>query len=308
MIKTLQIASIIVAVLAGVFLVFPAVFAIRSDEKVDMFLNLPSAIENFKTQKGKKSTTSSNQVPPLVKQAKAFALYLNPPEPKKPPQTSSRDKDKKPTINIPRPQNQVSSKFELIGTAYYQSRPESSMALINEPGKGLTWIRQGEEVNHLIFEQIRDGLVVIRDGKQTRELRTPQRAEDKRFLQFVNLEKAASEAASRATSYSKAAGRPASKPALYISSEEEKEISEKFEALISQFSGSDEEDARKEELIEEFFSSITSERIDGKEADKLRELGKNLDKARGSSVRDSNSTKIISPRRKRPPSRRPPRR
>jgi hypothetical protein len=168
MIKTLRITSIIAVVLAVVFFVLPAVFGVRSNKPTEQFLNSASVMEKFNKAKGKKSTKSESQVSPLVKQAEAFALYLNPPEPKKAPATSTREMAM--SRIPPRPTGPVSPKFKLIGTSYYALHPELSLALIDEVGKGLRWVKQSGKVGHLIIEQVKDGLVVVRDSKRTFEL------------------------------------------------------------------------------------------------------------------------------------------
>jgi len=162
MIKTLRITSIIAVVLAAVFFVFPVVFGVRSDEQTEQFLNSAGVIEKFNKTKGQKSPKSESQVSPLVKQAEAFALYLNPPKPKTVPVTRKTDKP----MVTPRPTGPVSAKFKLIGTSYYASHPDLSLALIDEPGKGLRWVRQSSKVGHLIIEKVKDGSVAVRDGKR----------------------------------------------------------------------------------------------------------------------------------------------
>ncbi len=166
MTKTLRITSVLVVVLAVVFLVLPAVFGVRGDEGAEQFLSAPSATEEFNKAKGEKSAESESQVSPLVKAAGAFGLYLNPPKPKAPPRRRPSERDG----SAARPPAPVAAKFSLIGTSYYALRPELSLALIEEPGKGFHWVRQSSEVGHLIIEQIRDGLVVVRDGRRTFEL------------------------------------------------------------------------------------------------------------------------------------------
>jgi hypothetical protein len=52
-----------------------------------------------------------------------------------------------------------------------------SLALIDEPGKGLHWVRQSSKVGHLLIEQIKDGLIVVKDGKGTFELEAEQKPE-----------------------------------------------------------------------------------------------------------------------------------
>ena len=173
MIKTLRITSVVAAVLAVVFFFFPAVFGSRTDEQVEQFLSSPGVIEKFNKAKGDSDKRSESQISPLVKEAQAFALYLNPPPKKKEP----RPIPKKPTPPKPRPPAPVSPKFKLIGVSYYASHPELSLALIDEPGRGTRWVRQSSKVSHLIIEQVKDGLVVVRDGKRTFELKPGGREE-----------------------------------------------------------------------------------------------------------------------------------
>ena len=174
MIRTLQITSIIAVVLGVGFFVLLVVFGAHSDEQVEQFLNAAGVIEKFDNARGERLSDSRQETSPLVKQAEMFALYLNPP-PK--PQTESPV----PRTSTPRPRGRVSPKFKLIGTSYYTLHPESSLALVDEPGKGLRWVRQSAEVGHLIIEQIKDGLVVVRDGDSTYEI-IAERTERKSLL------------------------------------------------------------------------------------------------------------------------------
>jgi len=163
MIKTLRITSIIAVVLAVVFFVFPAIFGVRGDKQIEQFLNSAGAIEEFKQARGDKIADKRQEISPLVKQAEAFALYLNPPP--------SMPKAESPMSNgTPRPKAAVTPKFKLVGTSLNVLRPELSLALIDEPGKGYHWIRQAGKVGHLVMEQVKDGLVVVRDGQSTFEL------------------------------------------------------------------------------------------------------------------------------------------
>jgi hypothetical protein len=164
MIKTLRITSIIAVVLAVVFFVFPAVFGVRGDKQIEQFLNSAGAIEEFREAKGDKVEDRQHEISPLVKQAEVFALYLNPPPKPKPEPSVPQVKSE------PRPVGPVAAKFKLIGTSRHVLQPELSLALIDEPGKGLYWVRQSGKVGYLIIEQVKDGLVVVRDGTNTFEL------------------------------------------------------------------------------------------------------------------------------------------
>jgi len=173
MIKTLRITSIAVVILAGIMLAFPVVFGLRGEEQVEQFLSLPGAIEQFSQGRSDNQQESSErQISPLIKQAEAFALYLNPP-PK--PIPDAGVSPSRPSIDTtPRPER-VSAKFTLVGTSVHPSHPEQSLAFIDEPGKDMRWVRQNSEVGHLIIEQIKDGLIVVRDGQRTFDIPVQQR-------------------------------------------------------------------------------------------------------------------------------------
>jgi len=178
MIKTLRITTIIAAILAVGFFAFPAVFGFRGDEGIEQFLNSPGAIEEFNKAKGAKPSRTGSQTSPLVKQAVGFGLYLNPPR----RQAVSRPKTPPPVVrkqtSIPDPPR-PSVKFKLIGTCHYASRPELSLAYIDEPGKGLYWVRQGSKVAHLLIEQVKDGSIVVKDQEKSVTLvavRKPKRS------------------------------------------------------------------------------------------------------------------------------------
>lgn len=164
MIKTLRITTIIAAILAVGFFAFPAVFGFRGDEQIEQFLKSPGAIEKFNKAKGAKLLKTGDQISPLVKQAAAFGLYLNPPPKPKP-------KPKTPTVgrpSLPPPDPvKTTAKFTLIGTSYYSAHPELSLAYIDEPGKGFHWVRQGSKVAHLVIEQVKDGSIVVKDRERT---------------------------------------------------------------------------------------------------------------------------------------------
>ncbi|UCG49911.1 MAG: hypothetical protein JSU94_09030, partial [Phycisphaerales bacterium] len=172
MIKTLRITTVIVVVLAGVLFVIPVVFGAREDERIEKLLNGPSIIEQFNNTVGSDTKPSQKRISPLVEQARAFALFLNPPVTQSRPPTRpvfQRQQD------IPRPDAPVSAKFTLVATSVNESNPEQSFALINEPAKGLHWVRQSTTVGHLELDLIKDGVVVVKDKQSTFEIRTEER-------------------------------------------------------------------------------------------------------------------------------------
>jgi len=166
MVKTLRITSVAVVVLAVVFFVLPAVFGFRGDAEIEEFLKLPGAIEQFGEARGQARGEGESQVSPLIKQAESFASYLSPPARQKPAKSVPSEKPSR----VPRPSRAVSPKFRLIGTSYYALRPDMSLALVDEPGKGFRWVSQSSEVGHLVIEKIEDGVILVRDGQRTFEM------------------------------------------------------------------------------------------------------------------------------------------
>jgi len=169
MIKTLRIMSVLAVALAAVLVVFSVViFGARGDKDIEELLGEPDVIEKFNSSSGNKATRGANQVSPLVQQAGAFALYLNPPKPKAPRPVKGRPSTVKRAPS-------ATPKFKVMGTSYYKDRPESSIALIDEPGKGLHWVRQSSMVGHLLIQEIKDGIVVIKDNNGTFELKAEEK-------------------------------------------------------------------------------------------------------------------------------------
>ncbi len=286
MIKTLRITSIIVAVLAAVFVVFPAVFGVRGDEQIEGFLGSAGSIEEFKEARGDEDKDIGDQSSPLVREAEHFALYLNPPAKRERAAPAHG-----PTMPL-RPAGAVSTKFELSGTSVYPSHPELSLALIDEPGKGLYWVRQGGKVGHLIIEQIEDGLVVVRDGQNTFKL-VAERPEKRSLLKGASLEPIRAKPALSALDRPDVSvihrmpdgrRRPPRSPAdSGISAEEEAErekVLAELEAMLMAIESGgadsqrgDEEDAAE---IEGFMSDIKAMRVSAEEAEKLDDLGREL--------------------------------
>ncbi|MFH1370134.1 MAG: hypothetical protein ABII09_02445 [Planctomycetota bacterium] len=167
MIKTLRITSIVAAMAAVVLLILPAVFGVRSDPKIEEFLKSPGAVNNFLAAKGQRPARDESKTSPLVKQAALFHIYLDPPPP--PPSPRATPSAARPAAQ-PAPPVPVTPKFKLVGTSFYAARPELSLALIDEPGKGFNWIRQGSTVGHLTIDKIKDGSITIRDGQGASEM------------------------------------------------------------------------------------------------------------------------------------------
>jgi len=145
----------------------PAVYGVRSDPKIEEFIKSPGAVDKFTASKGQ-GPAPKNTESPLVKVAVGYSTILNPPPPpppKAPPVGAPQGPAAPPTPPAP-----VAVKFDLVATSYYASQPEKSFVLINEPGKGLHWVKQGSAVGHLTIETVKDGAIVVRDGQRTSEM------------------------------------------------------------------------------------------------------------------------------------------
>lgn len=160
MIKTLRITSFLAAVVALGFFIFIAARGMATNENVENLLKLPGVAEQFKTDQ---KPANGEQETPLIRQAKAFALRINPPPPPQPVAKPS-------ATAAPRPQATITAKFNLIGTSYHFGNEADSLALIDEVGKGLHWVKQGGKIGYLIIEKIGDGKVLINDNGKTYEL------------------------------------------------------------------------------------------------------------------------------------------
>jgi len=168
MIKTLQISSILAVILAAVLFVSSVVFGTaHEDDQIEEYLKSPSVKEQFETMGSAAKKRSTSQSSPLVEKAEQFARILNPPKPKVPIKVATKV-DKEPAI--PTPQGPVKPKFRLFGTVVCESDPKKSLALLDEPGKGLLLVRQGAVIMHLTIEQIKDGRIVVRDTTGTSEM------------------------------------------------------------------------------------------------------------------------------------------
>jgi hypothetical protein len=128
----------------------------NADPEIKRFLESPGVLEQYKAGSDAEAG-KADQISPLMKQAEAFALRIQPPQPIKPIS---------PARAAPRP-TKVAVKFSLLGTAVYLFNPVRSLALIDEPGKGPHWVRQSDNVGHLTIDQINDGHILVRDGERT---------------------------------------------------------------------------------------------------------------------------------------------
>jgi len=172
MINTLRITGLLVVVFAVLVVgsVLGFVPFLKGDaageEQASKVLSSPGAVERFKTQHGGKVSATKDRTPPLVQQAKLLAGILNPPVKIPKPSTSSRTS----IPDRPRPDVPTTAKFDLVGTSHLASAPEESFAYIRLPGNEYRWVKQGSEVGHLVIKEVRNGSITYLDGQRLTEL------------------------------------------------------------------------------------------------------------------------------------------
>jgi len=169
-IKTIKIASISIACGAVLILALPALSG-NDSIKEKKAQKTESIIDKFKRVRGPKAGDDKDQIPPLIKEARDFALYLNPPKPTPPPQPQ-RTSTSRPAVipNVPSGPAMSSARFNLVATCVNKADPESSLALIQETGQDRRWVRQAATIGHLTIKEIHDGRIIIQDGSRTYQL------------------------------------------------------------------------------------------------------------------------------------------
>ena len=128
----------------------------------------PSIVELFKSLDKFPKENEQERVSPLVSQASEYALIINPP---KPPEVKKEEPlqpriTQPPVAYAPKP----SAKFKLLSTSYNRDRPEDSVALISEPGKGEHWAKVGDIIGNFVLEEIKSGVIIYRYGSQANEM------------------------------------------------------------------------------------------------------------------------------------------
>jgi type II secretory pathway component PulC len=292
MIKTLRITSILAAVLAvilGGFFVFRIVHGISGNEKIKEFLDSPSVVEKFRTAEGNRTKNMAGQRSPLVQQAQAFALYLNPPAPKRTPPTGPGTKSISSQVN-------VTPKFPVIGISYCENRPEMSMALIDEPGKGIHWVKQSAKVGHFVIEQVNNDSVIVKSGSETFNLALERKKQEspKPVTSSSNILKKPPVSANRSgiraqTSYRQRnlVKRVPQKPQTSTQNAEKKEeLEQLYEQLRELKEKSEQDDSglteeERAEQIEKIISSFKASYVSPEEAKKLDDLAQQLQDSEG---------------------------
>ena len=295
MVKTLRITTVVAVIIAIAIFALPAIYGIQKDENIEKFLNAPGVIEKFNATSGNRTQINTNQVHPLVQQAQEFALILDPP---KPVINTARKQFNRPPVAVAPAKN--SPMFKLIITSYYANKPELSIALIDEPGKGTHWVGQSSKVNHLLIDQIKDGVIVVKNGDESFELKTPEKKmpqvslsssspsptkPNKPILPRTGPITRAELESMRARS-NPVKNKPEIAPKTEVDPEKEARVQELIERIRSLGDSGDNSDnpspsteeraAQIQKLISEFRNSNMN--INDEEAQKLTDLGEMLEK------------------------------
>ena len=282
MVNTLRIISFIAAVLAVAFFVFPVVYGVHSDERVKEFLKTPEIREKFENAADSRMNKNKDVISPLVKEAQAFASYLN-------PKSDGRRAQGVPSRSTVKPALRVTPKFKLRCTSYCEDDPNLSLALIDEPGKGRYWVKPSSKVGHLLIEQIQDGRIVIQGSNETFEIAI----EESTVKSGSTISKRTNSPTRFQSGSTPSERRPSSisRPSTSGSKTEKQEPDEaerdaRARALIEKLrtlqkstvsdktTGPD--DKERAERIEKLISQYQSTRISPEEAKKLGNLGKTL--------------------------------
>jgi hypothetical protein len=162
MIKTIQIAAILLAVLAAAALVLAAMLGIKPDPAKEKLLARLSVVAEFK--KSAAAPQGQTKTSPLVAQADKLKTRIDPPPPPKPVDSGPDGGTKGSGKTLPPPP--PPAKFEVIATCVNPADPSKSFALLSQPGKGLFWVRPKDEVNRVVIKEVLSGKVVAADGRE----------------------------------------------------------------------------------------------------------------------------------------------
>ena len=129
-------------------------------------LSAPSFVDHYKRQ-SQNEPQSTPQKNPLVVQAELWtAKPPKPPEPKRAIVKETRNSEPKPEIRPP-----VSTpKFTVIATSLSRDDARDSLALISELGGQQRWVHIGDQIGHLLVEDILNGKILYKDGDRQDEL------------------------------------------------------------------------------------------------------------------------------------------
>jgi len=158
MINTLRITSIIASCLAIVFLSLSVFLGLKPDPAKADFITELTKFNNEKLTNSS-GIVSNKTDSPLVLQAQAYTLKVNPPKPRE-------------EVSVAAIRQEPEVRFKLLGTAFYPKTPEKNIALIDSPGKGQHWVKVNEDIEGIKIEKILDGKVIYKKNGKSIALTT----------------------------------------------------------------------------------------------------------------------------------------
>jgi len=168
MVRALYTFTVLTLISAGVVFMLCLAQWLRGGSEIEQNASL-SIVEKFSQAGGYGGKSSQKTLSPHVKQAKAFALYLNPPQPPIPEQAPVPGGTLTQTLSTGRAVKPKPN-FRLLATSYYRSRPEESMALVSEHGGRPRWIKQDAILGRFVVMKVMRGKIVYKDDDQLQEM------------------------------------------------------------------------------------------------------------------------------------------
>jgi hypothetical protein len=304
MVSTLRITSIVVFVVAGLVVVLVAGpssmvpnlldrFDLRNDPEIERILSEPGVVERWKEAHGDRVASAQDTTPALVREAEGFKNILDPPPP--PPSDTTTSKSTRATTGRPVVKPVVSSaKFDLVGTTV---SADNSFAYIRLQDKSYQWARIGDEIGHLTIKEIRNGSIVCWDGHSEVELTAESVPETASLLEAsgpsVTRASLNPRLAERSAAGDRITGQPVARPwtSGLSAAEDADRVDAEVEDLVDRLRelqrnapASDDanltpEDRKAaiEKLITEY--KAKSARVSAEEAEKVEDLGRELNEA-----------------------------
>jgi len=136
--------------------------------RADAELAIPAGPDIVRTlaEQGAHRVEAQERASPLVVQAEALAAYLTPPPP---PPTKPPPAPRRPVQQAAAPAArpvQTVPKFVVRAVSYCETRPEKSVALIDESGSELAyWVHEGDRIGHVAVHEIKPGAVICLAGE-----------------------------------------------------------------------------------------------------------------------------------------------
>ncbi|MBN1508699.1 MAG: hypothetical protein JW955_17760 [Sedimentisphaerales bacterium] len=279
MVRLLQIIGVAAFVFTGLVLAsikWPMArlhLGVTQDREVASFLEGPRAVSRFNDLKDSQAEDNEgDKTPPLVREAQTLEGIINP-RVSPPTEAAPAVAETRITPTFVKPLTPSTAKFDLVGICYSPASPESSFAYIRLPDNSYQWIQLGSEVGHLTVKQIKNGSIICFDGQNLNEMSVEPAVDTASILEVGGVPVASDQGAAGSPS---ASGR--------LTGQDESSLSELVHRLkqeLQKESRSDQADADaaggdKAAEVGKLISEYKSSRVSPEEAQKLENLGEQL--------------------------------